>query len=136
MRVGAGSAAQTAVNGYLGTIAASSLHAGEINLTGGALLLLAAVLVTGPMQLARRPDPGPWWMWVDATFVISAAALSSLLCTVTTATTVIAFDAGTIAAGRVLKARGAFGARKNPLTMPSVIGLGMIFLGILAARLL
>ncbi|OFT58749.1 hypothetical protein HMPREF3151_03505 [Corynebacterium sp. HMSC05H05] len=135
--VGVGSAVQTAVNGYLGTIAGSSLHAGEINLAVGALLLLVAVLVTSPRQLVRRPEPGPWWMWVGglvgATFVISGATLSPLL---GTATTVIAFNAGTIAAGQALEARGAFGARKNPLTATRLVGLVVIFLGVLAVRLL
>ena len=135
--VGVGSAVQTAVNGYLGTIAGSSMHAGEINLAVGALLLLVAVLVTSPRQLVRRPEPGPWWMWlgglVGATFVISGATLAPLL---GTATTVIAFNAGTIAAGQALEARGAFGARKNPLTATRLAGLVVIFLGVLAVRLL
>lgn len=135
--VGVGSAVQTAVNGYLGTIAGSSLHAGEINLAVGTLLLLVAALVSSPRQLARRPEPGPWWMWVGglvgATFVISGATLAPLL---GTATTVIAFNAGTIAAGQALEARGAFGARKNPLTAMRLFGLVVIFLGVLAVRLL
>ena len=135
--VGVGSAVQTAVNGYLGTIAGSSLHAGEINLAVGAVLLLVAALVTSPGQLVRRPEPGPWWMWlgglVGATFVISGATLAPLL---GTATTVIAFNAGTIAAGQALEARGAFGARKNPLTATRLAGLVVIFLGVLAVRLL
>ena len=53
-----------------------------------------------------------------------------------TATTVIAFNAGTIAAGQALEARGAFGARKNPLTAMRLLGLVVIFLGMLAVRLL
>ena len=135
--VGVGSAVQTAVNGYLGTIAGSSMHAGEINLAVGAVLLLVAALVTSPRQLARRPERGPWWMWlgglVGATFVISGATLAPLL---GTATTVIAFNAGTITAGQALEARGAFGARKNPLTATRLAGLVVIFLGVLAVRLL
>lgn len=135
--VGVGSAVQTAVNGYLGTIAGSSMHAGEINLAVGAVLLLVAALVTSPRQLARRPERGPWWMWlgglVGAMFVISGATLAPLL---GTATTVIAFNAGTIAAGQALEARGAFGARKNPLTATRLAGLVVIFLGVLAVRLL
>lgn len=135
--VGVGSAVQTAVNGYLGTIAGSSLHAGEINLTVGVLLLLVAALATSPRQLARKPEPGPWWMWlgglVGAAFVISGATLAPLL---GTATTVIAFNAGTIAAGQALEARGAFGARRNPLTATRLVGLVVIFVGVLAVRLL
>ena len=135
--VGVCTAIQTSVNGYMGTIAGSSLHAGEINLAVGAVLLLVAALVTSPRQLARRPEPGPWWMWlgglVGATFVISGATLAPLL---GTATTVIAFNAGTIAAGQALEARGAFGARKNPLTATRLAGLVVIFLGVLAVRLL
>lgn len=135
--VGVCTAIQTSVNGYMGTIAGSSLHAGEINLAVGAVLLLVAALVTSPRQLVRRPEPGPWWMWlgglVGATFVISGATLAPLL---GTATTVIAFNAGTITAGQVLEARGAFGARKNPLTATRLAGLVVIFLGVLAVRLL
>lgn len=135
--VGVCTAIQTSVNGYMGGIAGSSLHAGEINLAVGAVLLLVAALVTSPRQLVRRPEPGPWWMWlgglVGATFVISGATLAPLL---GTATTVIAFNAGTIAAGQALEARGAFGARKNPLTATRLVGLVVIFLGVLAVRLL
>ena len=135
--VGVCTAIQTSVNGYMGGIAGSSLHAGEINLAVGAVLLLAAALVTSPRQLVRRPERGPWWMWlgglVGATFVISGATLAPLL---GTATTVIAFNAGTIAAGQALEARGAFGARKNPLTATRLAGLVVIFLGVLAVRLL
>ena len=135
--VGVCTAIQTSVNGYMGGIAGSSLHAGEINLAVGAVLLLVAALVTSPRQLARRPEPGPWWMWlgglVGATFVISGATLAPLL---GTATTVIAFNAGTIVAGQALEARGAFGARKNPLTATRLAGLVVIFLGVLAVRLL
>ncbi|WP_293832309.1 DMT family transporter [uncultured Corynebacterium sp.] len=135
--VGVCTAIQTSVNGYMGGIAGSSLHAGEINLAVGAVLLLVAALVTSPRQLVRRPEPGPWWMWlgglVGATFVISGATLAPLL---GTATTVIAFNAGTIAAGQALEARGAFGARKNPLTATRLAGLVVIFLGVLAVRLL
>ena len=135
--VGVCTAIQTSVNGYMGGIAGSSMHAGEINLAVGAVLLLVAALVTSPRQLARRPERGPWWMWlgglVGATFVISGATLAPLL---GTATTVIAFNAGTIAAGQELEARGAFGARKNPLTATRLAGLVVIFLGVLAVRLL
>ena len=135
--VGVCTAIQTSVNGYMGGIAGSSMHAGEINLAVGAVLLLVAALVTSPRQLARRPEPGPWWMWlgglVGTTFVISGATLAPLL---GTATTVIAFNAGTIAAGQALEARGAFGARKNPLTATRLAGLVVIFLGVLAVRLL
>lgn len=135
--VGVGSAIQTAVNGYMGTIVGSSLHASEINLAIGLVLLVLVALVTSPRQLVRKPDPGPGWMWlgglVGATFVIAGATLSPLI---GTATTVIAFNAGTIAAGQVLEARGAFGARKNPLTATRLVGLVVIFLGVLAVRLL
>ena len=135
--VGVCTAIQTSVNGYMGGIAGSSLHAGEINLAVGAVLLLVAALVTSPRQLVRRPERGPWWMWlgglVGATFVISGATLAPLL---GTATTVIAFNAGTIAAGQALEARGAFAARKNPLTATRLAGLVVIFLGVLAVRLL
>ena len=135
--VGVCTAIQTSVNGYMGGIAGSSLHAGEINLAVGAVLLLVAALVTSPRQLARRPEPGPWWMWlgglVGATFVISGATLAPLL---GTATTVIAFNAGTIVGGQVMESVGAFGARKTPIDAARALGLAVIIAGVLAVRLL
>lgn len=135
--VGMGSAMQTAINGYLGTIAGSSLHAAEINLTVGGLILLLLVLCTSPKQLATPPTPGPWWMWlggvVGAIFVIAGAKLSPIL---GTATTVIAFNAGTIFGGQLMEARGAFGAKKSPLTPVRVLGLVLIFAGVVAVRML
>ncbi|GAB3080910.1 DMT family transporter [Corynebacterium aquatimens] len=135
--IGMGSAAQTAINGHLGIITGSAYYASEINLTVGVALLLIAVLVTSPRQLTRRPEPGPWWMWLGgitgAIFVVAGASLSPIL---GTATTVIAFNAGTIAGGQLLETVGAFGARKSPLNARRVAGLVLIFAGILAVRLL
>lgn len=135
--IGMGSAMQTAINGYLGTIAGSSLHAAEINLTVGVTLLLIAALVTSPRQLATKPEPGPWWMWlggfVGALFVIGGATLAPIL---GTATTVIAFNAGTIVGGQVLESFGAFGARTARMDAARVAGLALIFAGVVAVRLL
>ncbi|UIZ93392.1 DMT family transporter [Corynebacterium sp. CNCTC7651] len=135
--IGMGSAMQTAINGYLGTIAGSAFHAAEINLTVGAVLLLAAVLVTSPRQLVRRPEPGPWWMWlggvIGAVFVAGGATLAPIL---GTATTVIAFNAGTIAGGQVMESVGAFGARKRPLDTRRLVGLALTLAGVVAVRLL
>ena len=135
--VGMGSSIQAAVNGYLGTIAGSSLHAAEINLAVGAVLLLIAVLATSPKQLTRTVQPGPWWMWlggvVGATFVIGGATLVPIL---GTATTVIAFNAGTIVGGQVMESVGAFGARKTPIDATRALGLAVIIAGVLAVRLL
>lgn len=135
--IGMGSAMQTAINGYLGTIAGSSLHASEINLAVGAGLLLIAALVTSARQLATKPEPGPWWMWlggfVGALFVIGGATLAPIL---GTATTVIAFNAGTIVGGQVLESLGAFGARKTRMDVARLVGLALIFAGVVAVRLL
>lgn len=135
--IGMGSSMQTAVNGYMGTIAGSALHAAEINLAVGAVLLLILAAVTAPRQLGTRPAPGPWWMWlggvVGAIFVTGGAALAPKI---GTATTVIAINAGTIAGGQVMESMGAFGARKTPMDATRLVGLAIIFLGVVAVRLL
>ena len=135
--IGMGSAMQTAINGYAGTVVGSSLHASEINLGVGAVLLLIAVLVTSPRQLVTKPTPGPWWMWLGgfagAMFVISGATLAPII---GTATTVIAFNAGTIVGGQVLESVGAFGSRKTPMDVTRLIGLALILAGVVAVRLL
>jgi len=135
--IGMGSATQTTVNGYLGTVAGSSLHASEINLFVGAVLLLLIALFTSPRQLVTRPGPGPSWMWlggfVGAAFVIAGATLAPIL---GTATTVIGLNAGTIAGGQVMESIGAFGAHKRPLDARRVAGLILVFTGVLMVRLL
>lgn len=135
--IGMGSACQTAINGYMGTIVGSPLHASEINLFVGALLLLTAVLCTSPRQLATRPGPGPWWMWlggvIGAIFVVSGAALAPIL---GTATTVIAFNAGTIAGGQVIESLGAFGSRRSRMNATRLVGLALVLVGVVAVRLL
>lgn len=135
--IGMGSALQTTVNGVLGTMVGSSLHAAEVNLFVGAVLLLLIAVCTSPRQLVRRPTPGPWWMWlggfVGATFVIAGATLAPIL---GTATTVIGLNAGTILGGQVMESVGAFGAHKRPLDARRVAGLALVFAGVLMVRLL
>lgn len=90
--------------------------------------LLVAVLATTALRDNPLPHfadgvSAPRWMWVGGLvgvmFVISGATLAPLL---GTATAVIAFNARAIAVGQALEARGAFGARKNPLTAMSSSG--------------
>ncbi|MCP1386809.1 DMT family transporter [Corynebacterium sp. TA-R-1] len=135
--VGMGSAMQTAINGYLGTIAGSSYHAAEINLAVGMVLLMIAALATSPRQLTRRPEPGPWWMWlggvIGAIFVAGGATLAPII---GTATTVIAFNAGTIAGGQLMESVGAFGAPKRRMDTRRLTGLALILAGVIAVRLL
>ncbi|WP_235840598.1 DMT family transporter [Corynebacterium liangguodongii] len=135
--IGAASAMQTTVNGYLGGPAGSSLHAAEINLAVGALILFVAALATSPRQLARRPKPGPWWMWlggvVGATFVIGGATLAPLL---GTATTVIAINAGTIIGGQLMESMGWFGALRTRIDARRALGLAFILAGVVAVRAL
>ncbi|QPK82756.1 DMT family transporter [Corynebacterium qintianiae] len=133
--IGMASATQTTVNGYLGGSAGSSMHAAEINLAVGALLLLAIALATSPRQLATAPAPGPWWMWlggvVGAIFVIGGATLAPVL---GTATTVIAINAGTIAGGQLMESMGWFGAKRLRMSVVRVAGLVLIFFGVVMVR--
>ena len=94
-------------------------------------MLLVEALESNP-QLGRKPESGTLWVCVGglvgATFAVSGATLG-------TTTIVNAFNADTIAAGQALEARGAFGVRKTPLTAMRLRGLVVIFLGVLAVRL-
>lgn len=135
--IGMASAAQTTINGHLGTVAGSALHAAEINLAVGAVLLLAIALVTSPRQLVTAPAPGPWWMWlggvIGATFVTGGATLAPIL---GTATTVIALNAGTILGGQLIESMGWFGAKRVRIDAPRVLGLALIFVGVAMVRAL
>lgn len=136
--VGVCTAIQTSVNGYMGGIAGSSMHAGEINLAVGAVLLLVAALATSPRQLTRRPEPGPWWMWLGgmlgAFFVFGGAALSPIL---GTGTTVIAALVGNIICGQVLESLGVgTGGRRSVPTPYRLTGLAIVLAGVVMVRML
>lgn len=133
------SASQTAANGYLGTVLGSSLQAGAVNLAVGSilLLLLSLFLPASRKALLSGVSPGPWWMWLGgvfgAAFVVGAATLAPIL---GTGTTVIAQLAGTIICGQIIEAGGFFGSPKSRIRAPRVVGLALVFLGVVMVRLL
>ncbi|MEY2385419.1 DMT family transporter [Lactiplantibacillus pentosus] len=83
--IGAGMliATQAAINGHLGTILQSSVHAAMVSFTVGAVLLLLLIAVlrvpTKPLQIALQAGRSYWWMWIGgflgAAYVFGSAWL-------------------------------------------------------------
>ena len=135
--IGMGSATQTAVNGRLGAVIESPVHAGLISLAIGVAVLFVLSLVLPGRARVFRPIPlGPWWKWLGgvlgAFFVVGGALFAPIL---GTGLMVIAALSGTITAGQLLESRGWIGATKRPLTIRRVSGLLGIFLGVALVRL-
>lgn len=136
--IGMCSATQTAVNGQLGRVLDSTLQASEISLAVGLviLLVLSGALVARK-QATLRVSRGPWWMWfggvLGAFFVLGGATLAPVI---GTGTMVIASVSGTMLAGQVVESLGLFGVRATPLDLRRVLGLAVIFVGVLMVRLL
>ncbi|MGU9546252.1 DMT family transporter, partial [Bacillus cereus] len=76
-------ATQAAINGHLGTILQSSVHAAMVSFTVGAVLLLLLIAVlrvpTKPLQIALQAGRSYWWMWIGgflgAAYVFGSAWL-------------------------------------------------------------
>ena len=135
--IGMGSATQTAVNGRLGAVIESPMHAGLISLMiGVAVLFLLSISLPGRSRVFRPIPRGPWWKWLGgvlgAFFVVGGALFAPIL---GTGLMVIAALSGTITAGQLLESRGWIGAPKRPLTVRRLSGLVGIFLGVVLVRL-
>lgn len=136
--IGMCSATQTAVNGQLGSVLGSTMQASEISLAVGFLIL--AVMSGGLILRGRatlRVAKGPWWMWcggvMGAFFVLGGATLAPVI---GTGTMVIASVSGTMLAGQVVESLGLFGVRATPMDLRRLVGLVVIFVGVLMVRLL
>lgn len=135
--IGMGSATQTAVNGRLGAIIGSPIHAGLLSLAVGvAVLFILSLVLPGRSRVFRPIPAGPWWKWLGgvlgAFFVVGGALFAPIL---GTGLMVIAALSGTITAGQLLETRGWIGAPKRRLTVRRVCGLVGIFLGVVVVRM-
>lgn len=133
------SASQTAVNGRLGEVLDSSVHASFISFFVGALTLIVVVGLVehryGAVKLALGHGK-PWWIWIGGvlggTFVLGNVYLVPLL---GTGQTVVLALLGQIMGSLLVDQFGLLGAKRNPVVPVQVMGLVILIVGVGLIRL-
>lgn len=132
---GGATALQAPTNARLAGALASPVNAAFVSFLVGtaALGLLALTLQTRPDAAAMKALP--WWTWIGglygAVFVVSAAWAVPRL---GVAMTVILMVAGQILISVLLDHFGALGVPKQPLNLTRLLGVALVFGGVLLVR--
>ena len=128
-------ALQGPTNARLVTAVGSPLNAAFVSFAVGTVALgcLAVALQTRPDTAAVRGLP--WWTWIGglygAIFVVSAAWAVPRL---GVAMTVILMVAGQILISVLLDHFGALGVPRQPLNLTRLLGVALVFGGVLLVR--
>jgi len=137
--IGALGATQTTINGRLGLVLHSAVHAAFISFLIGTLGLLVIVLIAnhGLKEVRRATGPGrPWWLWVGgllgAIFVLGNAYLAPIL---GTGQTVVFALLGQITGGLLVDQYGLLGATRKPVVPVQLLGLATLIVGVVMIRL-
>lgn len=138
--MGACAATQTAVNGQLGAILGSPVGSAFISFFVGALTLALLVALTRtPWRGIAKPEQGtnPWWMWtggvLGAALVFANAYLAPVL---GTGLTVVLSLTGMLAASLLIDSFGLLGSQRIRVRPLQLIGLLVIFAGVVLIRLI
>lgn len=135
MLAGGATALQAPTNARLAGAVASPVNAAFVSFLVGtaALGLLVLTLQTRPDAAAMKALP--WWVWIGglygAIFVVTAAWSVPRL---GVAMTVILMVAGQILISVVLDHFGALGVPKQPLNLTRLLGVLLVFGGVLLVR--
>lgn len=141
--IGAGllMATQTAINGHLGVVLGSSVHAAMISFTVGALILIVLVAVlrvplTGLVK-AQRAGRSYWWIWLGgflgALYVFGSAWLVPQI---GTGQVVVIALFGQLFFSALIDHFGLFESLVNKVAVARIIGLITMFLGVLSIHFL
>lgn len=130
---------QTAVNSRLGVIIASPVKAAVISFVVGVSLLTIICLADRVRERTVESSNGEtntWWMWlgglIGAAFVLTNVYLGHLI---GTGLTIIVLLTGSMIGGLMVDRLGLLGAARRPITMRSLIGIGVILSGIALIRM-
>ena len=134
------SATQTAVNGHLGTILGSSLQAAAISFTTGTAILLIYCLVTrtafSDLGKARAAGKSYWWIWIGG-FLGGLYVFGSawLVPQIGTGQVVVMALFGQLTFSAIIDQFGFFQALKSPVSRQKLLGLVIMFIGVILTKL-
>ena len=128
-------ATQTAINGELGLVLGSSLHAAMISFTIGAVLLVVIVLVLpvpfANLKLATPDLKQNWWLWcggfLGALYVLGSAWLVPQL---GTGQVVVLALFGQLFFSAVIDHWGLLRSTATRVTLKRLLGLVVMFIGV------
>lgn len=131
------SAAQTAINGHVGTVVDSSLKSAFLSFFGGTITLLIVVLILHPPLKYERSEKGnPWWMWtggiIGAFCVLGNAYIVPIL---GTGLAVVIILVGVTSGSLIIDQFGILESKKNPITIVQILSLLVMILGVVLIRL-
>lgn len=136
---GALGATQTTINGRLGLVLHSPLHAAFISFLIGTLGLFFIVLVVHRSfkEIKRAVGRGkPWWIWLGGAmgglFVLGNAYLAPII---GTGQTVVFALLGQITGGLLVDQFGLLGAKRKPVVAVQLLGLVVLIGGVVLIRL-
>lgn len=132
-------AIQTAINGHLGVILNSSVHAALVSFVVGTFFLLLIVLMTWtPIKNVRpafKAGGHYWWIWLGgflgASFVAASAWLVPQL---GTGQVIIITLFGQLFFSALIDQFGWFQAQTNRLTLIKTLGLIVMFIGVIGVH--
>ena len=135
---GVATAFQPGVNSKFAAFAGDRIHGGVINFAVGFATMLLVVAVTrSPLPSPATLAQGPWWMWIGgvlgAFFVTTAVFLVPKL---GAASYLAAMIAGQLLASVFIDHYGAMGLPEVKVTVGKVLGVVLIFAGMLCVKLL
>lgn len=136
---GALGATQTTINGRLGLVLHSAVHAAFISFLIGTIGLFIIVLAVNRSfrEIQRATGHGkPWWLWIGgmlgAIFVLGNAYLAPII---GTGQTVVFALLGQITGGLLVDQFGLLGARRKPVVPVQLFGLLVLIIGVVMIRL-
>lgn len=129
-------AIQTAINGYLGKILDSPIHASFISFTIGiiCLILINLLLKTRIMNLKYAIEQGIsyWWIWIGgilgALYILCSSWLVPLI---GTGQVVVLALFGQLLFSALVEHLGLFESVRNKISRSKVIGLSIMFVGVI-----
>ena len=129
-------AVQTAINGYLGKVLASPIHASFVSFTIGivCLVLINLLLKTKIMNLKNAVKQGIsyWWIWIGGILGALYILCSSWLVPVIgTGQVVVLALFGQLLFSALIEHFGLFESVRNKITRSKVIGLSIMFIGVI-----
>jgi bacterial/archaeal transporter family-2 protein len=137
MVIGAAVVIQASINGELRFLVGDPYRTALISTTVSTLFLfaLSAVIVGKPIPDGSTFTNAPWWMWVGgvlgAIYVAAAAVLISKLGSAVMFTLIIL---GQLSMAVVMDHFGMIGLDKHPVTVPRIIGISLVLIGVVLVR--
>ena len=135
--IGAGVVVQASINGELRTLIGDPYRTALVSTTVStiSLLLLSVIVYRRPVPANHVFADAPWWMWVGgilgAIYVAAAAILVTRLGSAVMFTLIIL---GQLITAVVMDHYGMIGLDKHPVSLPRVVGITMVLLGVIVVR--